>query len=65
MGGLDVALPLSEPIPHLPPDEPGLRERIVEGLVLIRYRLNPMPLRVSVPHIARKWLSAGAIESRP
>jgi hypothetical protein len=55
---LEVALLSSALTPTLPDDDPGLRERIIDGLLLGRYHLNRMPMRLLVPHLAHKWLAA-------
>lgn len=64
MRRLDAALFSSALTPALPDDEPGLRERIVDGLVLARYHRHRMPLHLLVPHLVHKWRAARSIESQ-
>jgi len=50
---------LSNAFNPLAPDlEPSVREKLVDALLLARYHLNRLPLRLLIPHLAHKWVAA-------
>jgi hypothetical protein len=40
--------------PMAPDEEPGLRERVVDQVLLARYHLHRLPLRLLIPHLIHK-----------